>query len=789
MSSKRKKEFKEENKNNFIVITIIGLILVGTVMLVLDYFLQWENTNLEALVEILFSAFASLAGIWISCFLLFLQLYKDRYPLEKMKAKYFPAIKYSFLLVIYTILYGCIVLCLRMGILSNIWFCCITVFSILDMILRIYKSNKSLMINSYVKDICKEIRSELEASNNSISQGVISNFKSLLEECVIKEEYYIVQKIVEETGGIFRSFLENSIKISQKGSSKNMEDGFDQIISLNIYQLKLCKNIKSETLIAKIVNQQTCNLLFCVENCQIEWYKRYLSQYNLFFYKTQNEANKIETRQIYRGYTRILGRLSEEKKDYLIYTLDEIEKLAIALFYDDVGISRKEYINFLTGGILFSCEEKKEYLYEILIKKVNDFSNSLCRHSSAFKEIKVYYDVLFSKLKEENFDKAYRFFENIFKIDNNGVDNPDLIEFKFYCLYELNRSENIDKLREKILEYHIQVLEEVIELKDKYFGFIFLPEFEKMIFDNEYNIQKVEEVINKIEILMNRSLVQDNISMFYLLQKKVNAIIRKTVSRQKDIQIKLLNISFWLFIKTRNLVNKQFFEIVYNSFEENVRDLDKKRGSVSNDLIEYILKELVNCAQTNIRGDTRNLIAIIEMLFGFLEVEKALTCISCNPKLKKQLCRGLFNIGTECIENNCEEGLRAVSNSLGWLTIYSIKQTTNDLTLYLIERAEELYKISKKMEISSKTQMFILTLFTTVGTYCCGDNKLNKYKSAIIRSIIDEDLSKIEIAIGLRTSENDMWNNLYCNHTVEWTRSFLRNFTEEKKRNLVKLVS
>lgn len=162
---KNKREKGLNGKNNSIVITVIALIIVGIALLVLDYFLKWENTNLETLVEILFPAFASLAGIWISCFLLFLQLYKDRYPLEKMKEKYFPAIKHSFFLVIYTIIYGCITLFFKVGIFSNIWFCCITVFSILDMLLRIYKSNKSLMINSYVHDFCKEIKVELDRSN------------------------------------------------------------------------------------------------------------------------------------------------------------------------------------------------------------------------------------------------------------------------------------------------------------------------------------------------------------------------------------------------------------------------------------------------------------------------------------------------------------------------------------------------------------------------------------------------------------------------------------------------
>ena len=71
---KNKREKGLNGKNNSIVITVIALIIVGIAMLVLDYFLKWGNTNLETLVEILFPAFASLAGIWISCFLLFLQL-------------------------------------------------------------------------------------------------------------------------------------------------------------------------------------------------------------------------------------------------------------------------------------------------------------------------------------------------------------------------------------------------------------------------------------------------------------------------------------------------------------------------------------------------------------------------------------------------------------------------------------------------------------------------------------------------------------------------------------------
>ena len=143
----------------------------------------------------------------------------------------------------------------------------------------------------------------------------------------------------------------------------------------------------------------------------------------------------------------------------------------------------------------------------------------------------------------------------------------------------------------------------------------------------------------------------------------------------------------------------------------------------------------------------------------------------------------MFNIGTDCIENNFEEGLRRVSNSLGWFIINSINQGNNDLTIYLIERATELYKISKNMEVSSKTLTFILTLFTTVGTFCCKNVGYSRFLYKILEGVSNEDISKIKTAISLRTSENDTWNQLFDNNTVELTNKFIFEFEKKKIKN------
>ena len=147
------------------------------------------------------------------------------------------------------------------------------------------------------------------------------------------------------------------------------------------------------------------------------------------------------------------------------------------------------------------------------------------------------------------------------------------------------------------------------------------------------------------------------------------------------------------------------------------------------------------------------------------------------------LYRSLFNIGTECIENNFEEGLRRVSNSIGWLIIYSLKHTTYPHTTYLINRARELFYLAKKMDVSKKTQMFLLTLFTTVGSYCCKDPSYFSFRDSIIDSIKDESIERVKIAVSLRTNENDMWKDLYENQTEHLTKEFLKAFERKVTSN------
>ena len=263
--------------------------------------------------------------------------------------------------------------------------------------------------------------------------------------------------------------------------------------------------------------------------------------------------------------------------------------------------------------------------------------------------------------------------------------------------------------------------------------------------------------------------------------KDLRESLTKTAQKQKGIQQEILGIFFWLFRKTIVLVNQQFFELTFDFFRQSLEGMDKNRA-ISNDLGNFIISRIAKGKSATRRDNEKLTVLSIDLLSSFLAEGEEYYFVISNSEQKKLLYRSLFNIGTECIENNFEEGLRRVSNSIGWLIIYNLKQKTHPHTTYLIKRAHELFYLAKKMDVSKKTQMFLLTLFTTVGSYCCKNPSYSSFRDSIIDSINDESIERVKIAVSLRTNENDMWKDLFENRTEYLTNEFLKAFERKIKK-------
>ena len=428
---------------------------------------------------------------------------------------------------------------------------------------------------------------------------------------------------------------------------------------------------------------------------------------------------------------------------------------------------------------LLHCDEGpiQDYLYEIFER----FTSVTCSISKGFSDIKVYYALYFDHImKNKNSKQIKAFFDTIFSHGQACSNDITWTEFKFYCVREADaQKENGFEIN--VSEYHVKLLVEVIEMKEPYDGYLFLPAFEEQCKASQYSKTDIERIRDDIKYLLNKCIISDNLNMFFVFIKIINDCMMITESRNKDLQLALFNLFVWLIGRTKRLNNKQFMQIVFVELEDIINELDKKKA-ISNDFGDTIVADLTDLAKHSDSDSQEVVLNVIELFSCFLKENAEMSFISNSPERKEKLYRGVFNIATSCIENDFEEGVRRCSNTIGWFTIYSIKQTNNKLTRYLIRLASEMLEISVEMNVTTKTQAFLLTLFTTVGMYCCKEPATSIYVDQILQAIQHMDKHLVYTAIKIRTYENDMWDNLFDKRTPQLASDFRKAYDDYLKK-------
>ena len=773
MTKKEKIARKTANHN----IPLYVILTVGFLAFIVDKLCSITCEPIIEVSKLVQTIITVIAGMWITCYLLFIELYKDRYPLESLRKELLPSMRDNFVLVSYSVIYGCMLVFFNYSFWGCVCFLIVSFFTIAVIFIDVYNAHKTLMVSSYINNFFKRASIAFNTHTQTIDSTCLNEIKYIFDESLVKEEYYTAQNIILKTGVAFRDYLGNLIKISDQVGVTDVQKSFKEIVTFNIDQLKLCKNIKSELLISVLIKEQAQNLNYCIDHKQYEWFKLYIHKYNLFLFKMQKEENVFMEEKLYGVYYRLLNRLIEEdKKEWVDYLLEDIETLTMTYIYMFNKTNIRNYVMLLVDTAEMCIENNWDRYYDTCFEKIKKFTNTKHLDHGMFNEVKAFYASLFVHLLKEDTSKALRFTEIVLDKNVTCQEDSPLLEFKLYAITELaaKKADDISH-QDRLFQYHINVLVEAIGLNKDYNGYLILPDFYSRINKQDCTKERIEDTVNAVKRLLHNCIIKDHLPLFYTLLKELRDSLEKTSQQQKEVQKNILSIYFWLFRKTIVLVNQQFFELTFDFFQQSLECIDKN-NAISIDLGNYIINR-ISKAYSGMRRDNEKLtILSIDLLFSFLEEGQEYHFVFSNPDQKRFLYRNLFNIGTDCIENNFEEGLRKVSNSLGWLIIFSLKQTTHGLTKYLIGRAGELFYLSKEMDISEKTQMFMLTLFTTVGAYCCKDPSNKSHLNSIIKAIQDESIDRVKNAISLRTSENDMWNELFENKTKHLTEEFLKAF-------------
>ena len=758
---------------------LVILIVCAVVSISVDIFLKSSCELFNEINRILFSLVTVIVGFWVTCYLLFLQIYKDRYPLIFLKNKYLPQMKQNITYIVYSIIFGCFVIVKDGGLVENFCYTTTTLYTVYVIVKSVYDASKTIMVNTYIDEFCEDISQKLQNNENGVKKGIFKNLKYVLDECVIKEEYYVVQNISEKMGTIFREFLKKSIELVGHGEKNEVEDSFERIVSFGVYQLELCKDISSELIIKEISIQQINNIEFCIEADQYEWFKKYIRKLTSLTFRAQKEGKEKVAEETFVIYTSILEKLIDDKKiEWIEYMLNKLFSLTTSLNFLSSNINLKYFASMIVYGLL-NCENKD--IYASIFTVFKNFTSVASRVSKGFSDIKVYYALFFNNLIRTNSEERLcQFLDTIFKYGQDRGNDVAWTEFKFYCIREVQ-----EKVKEnatiKINEYHIRLLLEVIEMKEQYTGYMFLPQFEDKLNESQYSRQECEEICEDIKYLFGKCIINDNLNMFFEMIKCTNRCIIGTKARNKDMQIAIFNIYIWLVDRCKRINNKQFLEIVIIELEDIIEELDKKRA-ISNDFGDAIIGALSEVAKHSDSDSQIVILYIIDLFHGFLQEHQELHFINSYPKRKEMLYKGLFNIATSCIENDFEEGVRRCSNTIGWFTIYSLKQGQHRYIKYLLQLAKEMLDISIEMKVSTKTQAFLLTLFTTVGMYCCKDAANYVHIESILKSIEKIDKNLIYTAIKIRTYENDMWDSLFENNTRNLSSIFKKKYEEHQKQ-------
>lgn len=770
---------KYENFNRKRVIGIvIALCIIGTASILVDIIFNLDTVIFSKLVEILFNLVAVVAGIWVTCYLLFLQVYKDSYPLKIINEEYLPQLKEYFVYSLFVIVYGAFVITKNNGWIENIFFSAVALFVIVIILLHTYRCSKSLMINTYIDEFCQDIKKHLEKLQAQIDGQLLENISRVLDESLVKEEYYVVQNITHRLGDIFLEFLSNSIgMIGHGNTSTEIEKSFNEILNIYLFELDMCSKINSDLVVEDIIDQNIKNIEFCIKTKQYEWFKDYIHKINILNFNLQKDGKDNNIAFLNVIYNRVIRSLiKEERNDWIKYIIEDIFGLTKSLNFMYENINLKYFTNVLASAMLYSLKKNKDDIYESLFDEFKQLTVMLCKIPKGFSDVLVYYTLLFNSLKESDYDKVEKFIEYIFDATDMLADDSKFIEYKYYCISEIGSNCSLE-MREKIRKYHINTLLSTIELRDKYKGYLLVPDFKKRISENQYQLEEIDRICDEIRTLLNRCIICDNVLSYYSLLDILNSCLNTTETKNKDIQCKLFDIYIFLIDRTARLKNRQYLEILFSQLSDEMRELDKLRNT-SNDFAMHIINKITGCARYGGKENNYVVLCVVDLFRDLLDENNEVYFINNFSDRKKAVYRGLFNIGTSCIENNFEQGIRGVSNVLGWFTIYNLRQGAGQLVTYLIERANELYIISKKMEVTFKTQTFLLTLFTTVGTYCCKENKNRLYLQKIMDCLKNEEKDRIYTAIRLRTSENDMWNDLFENQTEQLTKKFIKQFEE-----------
>lgn len=768
MKSRMKKYTKE-------IIFVIVIILISFIIFKIGNKLAIDGIALCNLSGLIFDSLIGLIAIWLSAYFILIQLYKNRYPMEIIEKSFLKKVKFILIYSIINIMVGMLTLTIYCDLISQVYFIVLFLINIFIIFWNSYTINRTFTLNTYIEKYFKKITNDLEMNNINEEKidNVFYDIHKLFDECIVKEEYYVCNSITEKNGELFQKLIEHGNRLlasEDKQKAMIAEYILKKIINSGIYQIKSAKHIENKTYLVELFRQQERNIRLCLKIKNIEWLKKYITKLNELArdYNDNEILDNLYSMNVNIGEELLL----EKEKMYIEWFIKEIYDLNLSLKYIYNNVNLKYFGKLLMLLLITDNEKNNSENYEVLKEILENFTKEITYGENEIQDVVIYYQLYGSEIiHKKDLNQVKQFIKIITNKKNRLLDNE---RWNAFILFYLNiTSEEWDELGKENRKLIVEIILDLVLKDSKTIYLEFMPDYKEIIFNNRYNTNNINDICNEIKELLIRLMINNKVNMFYYVLKELKKAILDLEQSDRSVQEKLFDVCIGILSRTINIKNKEFIEISIGTIDEIIEGLDKER-KISDKFGKHIIEEISDMIIYRHRIEESDAINLIYLLDGFLEEGKEYNFIVKYNEKKKLLYKSIYNIGISCIEDNKENAVRVVSNALGWYIIRSLDNDNSELSNYLIERTIDLFRIAQNMQISEKTLIFIMTLFTTVGTYCCKQIKYQTYLNKILNALKNEEYIRIKTAIELRTNENTMWDKLYDNRTKELTQKFLK---------------
>ena len=780
---------------------------------------------IKPFIEIMYTSLVNFAAMWITCYLLIAQVFKDRYSLENAEEIQLTPMSAQLNNIITAVAFGVVMMfladyncALNQCVLTMCGYCLFTFWVIVSILWSAKTTAKTMMTNTLVNKTFKNIRKELKKSK-TLSKNGIRNLEDIFEESVLNDESCVVENIIQKTEEIVKEMLDGGLITSPEDAE------FKKIVDLCEFEIKALKDSPSGILVRKIFEQQTNILSYLIEN-KPKFFHEYFGFYCKTIYRIQSNNDDVPRVFIKNSYYPVLDAVQtviEKKRDGLLgKIINHIAGLmyGLRLYNYEENIVFYAHFWYFVINKYFETNKKAlpghfvevycdEMMY--LVEKTNGANHVLNGIRRTFvylieqKNAKFVLDMFkriflinavtkLEKNKEYNMEIAQLFYtvlDNLEKSDitdnqililecvrevvigciSSDCEDSDFINYDVFCRYVAN---NKMYTADKLVSDYVLYARACLQSDNKEF-------FKNLLWAYEEFYQSYEDKETPIRFYKSISKNTDLIEKKEMLDIFLRACSRFLVSEydskleetfvtatvlywNEREQLEVIKALFRIFLSCKSVEHKAEIREDLIDIVYNCKDESVKYHALK--ALDQLQSEM-NC-ETNDNAYVINALADIEPVVESrnikLEIVKILEKILQDDGNQAELVyRRIYNICASAIENGDEETLKYGFNRLGWGLLNNLQNSHNEqLCQYIYSRIDDLYSISQNFDTSHRTKITMLTLYVIVGMYCW-QHRESVWFDKIASVLRNEKPDNVKLAVKIRLNETNDWDGFFTN--------------------------